>query len=679
MVAWLLGADWVAAMKETVVIIKSRIKYCKIMTSKKILPVIGMMCASCSAHVERKLSSMKGVLSVSVSLPGRTAMVEYDPSVVTLEEMRRSLKEAGYELVIDDASRVDSIEKRRFLILKRKTILSWTIAFFVMAISMQWIDLGGVGLANQTMFILALANFVYCGRTFYVNAVRQLFHRSANMDTLVAMSTLVSFAFSVFNTFWGTEYWNRNGLECHTYYDASVMIISFVLLGRLLEEKAKNKTSSAIRSLIGMVPKTAHLLENGQVTEVPIETLVKGDIVEVRVGEKIPVDGQVKEGVALADEAMLTGEASAVEKSLGNTVYAGTMLKHGSLKLLVSKVGKDTVLSAMINTVQEAQASKAPVQHIVDKVALVFVPCVVGISLATFLVWFACGGVHALSQAILSSVSVLVIACPCALGLATPTALMVGIGAAARKGILIKDATALETMCNIDTVVMDKTGTITVPRTKFVSSQSVEDNPEEREKLKPHAEDTVAALKRKGIEVYMMSGDGERYVSYWAKRAGICHWQSGALPKDKEDLVRQLKSRGMHVAMIGDGVNDSQALAVADASVAMGEGTDVAMDVAQVTLMSSDLRHIVTAIDLSQSTMRTVRQNLCWAFAYNVVCIPLAAGVPYVFGCSFSITPMLASGLMAFSSVSVVLNSLRLRRKNAWKDGNSRNVAMVNR
>lgn len=633
------------------------------MINKKILPVVGMMCASCSAHVERRLSSINGVLSVSVSLPGRTAMVEYDPSLVTLAEMRKSLMDAGYELIIDDTSRIDMIEEQRYRTLKRKAILSWSIALFVMAISMQWIDLGDGEMANQTMLILAMVNFVYCGRTFYVSAIRQSLHRSANMDTLVAMSTFVSFAFSVFNTFWGAEYWGRRGLDCHTYYDASVMIISFVLLGRLLEEKAKNQTSSAIRSLIGMIPKTAHLVEDGCITDVPIETLAKGDLVEVRSGEKIPVDGQVKDGIAYVDEAMLTGEAAAVEKKQGVTVYAGTVIKRGSIRLSANHVGKDTVLSTMIRTVQESQASKAPVQHIVDRVALFFVPCVVGISLVTFLVWSACGGAQALSQAILSAVSVLVIACPCALGLATPTALMVGIGAAAQKGILVKDATALETLCHIDAVVMDKTGTITVPRADFDSSTSPGEDPEQRESLKPHAETVVSTLKRKGIDVYMMSGDSERYVSYWAKRVGINHWQSRALPQDKENLVSALKNRGKHVAMIGDGINDSQALAVADASIAMGEGTDVAMDVAQVTLMRSDLRYIVTAINLSHNTMRMVRQNLCWAFIYNVICIPLAAGVPFAFGYSFSISPKLASGLMAFSSVSVVLNSLRLRRK----------------
>ncbi len=633
------------------------------MIDKKVIPVVGMMCASCSARVERKLSSIYGVRSVSVSLPGRTAMVEYDTSVVTLNEMRKSLMDVGYELIIDDTSRVEMIERRGYCMLERKAILSWSIALVVMAISMHWIDLGGEQLANQFMLILVLVNFAYCGRSFYINAIRQLLHGSANMDTLVAMSTFVSFAFSVFNTFWGTEYWQSRGMECHTYYDASVMIVSFVLLGRLLEEKAKNGTSSAIRSLVGMAPKTAHLLENGQVTNVPVETLTRGDVVEVRMGEKIPADGIVTDGTAYIDEAMMTGEASAAEKSKGDVVYAGTILRKGSLKFSVGQVGRDTVLSAMIRTVQEAQASKAPVQHVVDKVALVFVPCVIGVSLVTFVVWLICGGIENLSQACLSAVSVLVIACPCALGLATPTALMVGIGSAAHKGILIKDATALETMCYIDAMVMDKTGTITIPHTGFFQSASVTSQPEEREEIKPYVKDVVGTLKRKGIEVYLMSGDSECYVAYWAERADIQHWKSQVLPQDKENLVRALKNEGKRVAMIGDGVNDSQALAVADASIAMGKCTDVAMDVAQVTLMSGDFRHIIEAINLSQETMRMIRQNLCWAFVYNVVCIPLAAGLPFAFGYSFSISPMLASGLMAFSSLSVVLNSLRLRIK----------------
>ena len=485
-------------------------------------------------------------------------------------------------------------------------------------------------------------------------------HGSANMDTLVAMSTGVSFAFSVFNTFWGDGFWSARGLANHTYYDASVMIITFVLTGRVLEERAKHGTAAAIRSLMGLQPKTARLVSGGETTDVPISTLEKGDVIEVRPGDKMPVDGCVKEGEAYIDESMITGEPVPVKKAAGDKVFAGTVVKSGTMRFRADEVGAGTMLARIIKTVQEAQGSKAPVQRIVDKIALVFVPVVLGLSLLTFVLWYAIGGSSQLPHAVMSAVSVLVIACPCALGLATPTALMVGIGKAARNNILIKDATALENMRRVDALVIDKTGTLTIPNKDVDFTKADSLSLEERETLKPNAREAMLALQEEGVEVYMMSGDKDEAARYWAEKAGIKHYKSKVMPQDKEDLVRRLQSEGRHVAMVGDGINDTQALAAADVSIAMGKGTDVAMDVAQVTLMGTDLRRIPESFRLSRATVGMVKQNLFWAFIYNVVCIPLAAGLPYAFGLDWQISPMLASALMAFSSVSVVTNSLRL-------------------
>ena len=450
-------------------------------------------------------------------------------------------------------------------------------------------------------------------------------------------------------------------MEWHTYYDASVMIITFVLTGRSLEERAKKSTASAIRSLMGLVPKQAHVVSFDSVNDVPIAAVGVGDIVEVRRGEKVPVDGVVIEGEGYVDESMISGEPVPESKHKGDRLLAGTVVSEGVLRFRAEQVGRKTMLSGIIRTVQEAQSSKAPVQRVVDKMALVFVPCVLGISLLTFIVWFMVGGDSMLPQALLSAVSVLVIACPCAMGLATPTALMVGIGKAAQKGILVKDATAVEQLCKVDALVIDKTGTLTIPNkdVDFKSSESVA--LEDREQLKPHAAEAVSLLRQRGIDVWMMSGDKEEAVAYWAKKAGISNWKSSCMPKDKEAIVRQLQSQGRKVAMAGDGINDSQALAIADVSIAMGRGTDVAMDVAQVTLMGDDLRLIAEACMLSRHTVGMIRQNLFWAFVYNIICIPLAAGLPRVFGFDFQITPMWASALMAMSSVSVVTNSLRLK------------------
>ena len=622
-----------------------------------------MACAGCSANVERRLKAMDGMKSVAVSLPGRTAMVEYDESKVTPADMKKVVDAAGFELIIDEETRVDTIEKNSYRLQLRRMAVSWVLALLTMAVSMGWLAVGGRDAANQTMLIIALANMAYCGRQFYANAWRLLVHRLANMDTLVAMSTAISFLFSVFNTFWGEQFWGARGIEWHTYYDASVMIITFVLTGRCLEERAKKSTASAIRSLMGLVPKQAHVVSMGEVCDVPLAAVAKGDIVEVRQGEKVPVDGVVSEGEGGVDESMISGEPLLVGKHAGDRLLAGTIVGEGFLRFRAEQVGSETVLANIIRMVEEAQGSKAPVQRFVDKAALVFVPCVLLLAVLTFVVWMVVGGEAMLPQALLSAVSVLVIACPCAMGLATPTALMVGIGKAAQRGILVKDATAVEQLCRVNAVVIDKTGTLTVPN-KDINFKLADDVAiDQRERLKPHAAEAVALLQERGVEVWMMSGDKEEAAAYWAGKTGIKHWKSRCMPQDKENMVRSLQSEGKCVAMVGDGINDSQALALADVSIAMGRGTDVAMDVAQVTLMGDDLRRIPEACQLSQRTVGMIRQNLFWAFIYNIVCIPLAAGLPHVFGFNIQITPMWASALMAMSSVSVVTNSLRLKYK----------------
>ncbi len=628
---------------------------------KKTIAVLGMRCAGCSASVEETLSKLEGVQSASVNLASRSALIEFDEKRVTPEKMKEALAEIGFDMVIEDDRDVQAEERQNFVNLRNRVILSWVFALLVMGISMHWIPIHSTLTANLIMMILSLLNLVLCGRQFYISAWRQLKHRNSNMDTLVSLSTCISFLFSVFNTFWGDQVWGARGIENHTYYDASVMIITFVLTGKMLEEKAKNGTASAIRGLMGLTPKTAHLVVDGSITDTPITALQKGDTIEVRAGEKIPVDGAIVDGETHIDESMITGEPIPVLKKLGDKVLAGTVDKQGSFRFKAEAVGEKTMLANIIQMVQQAQGSKAPVQRTADKIARIFVPTVLGIAILTFLLWFFIGGAEKLPQAILSAVSVLVIACPCALGLATPTALMVGIGKAAEKNILIKDATALEEIRKVDAIVIDKTGTLTIPNLNVDFTKASDLGLEERETLKPYAKEAMQELQDEGIEVYMMSGDKEEAAKYWADKAGIKHYYSKVMPQDKENLVRELQRQGKHVAMIGDGINDSQALAAADVSIAMGKGTDVAMDVAQVTLMGTDLRRIPDAIRLSKKTVNMIHQNLFWAFIYNVVCIPLAAGLPYLFGASWQITPMWASALMAFSSVSVVSNSLRLK------------------
>lgn len=649
---------------------------------KQTIPVVGMACAACAANVEKKLNSLDGVREASVNLVGRSALVDYDPQTISLPQMKKAVNDIGYDLVIETGRSAQDIEREEYKKLKRKTIFSWVFAVLVMCISMGWLPIESMmraassNIAGSTItftknilsLVLSLANIIYCGRSFYRSAIIQIRHGAANMDTLVALSTCIAFLFSAFNTFWGQQVWGARGIEWHTYFDASVMIITFVLTGRLLEERAKDGTASSIRELMGMRPKTARIVNGNEIDEVPISTIEKGDLLEVRAGEKIPVDGEVTcaesfmtADAAYVDESMITGEPTPARKKKGDKVLAGTIPSQGKLRLRAREIGEGTALAQIIRMVQEAQGSKAPVQRIVDKAAGVFVPVVAAIALLTFILWWAAGGMGELPHAILSAISVLVIACPCAMGLATPTALMVGIGKAAENQILIKDAAALERLRKVNVLVTDKTGTLTIPNQNIDFTKDEDIPLEQRERLKPHAKEAVQELHKEGVDVYLMSGDKEEAVKYWADRAGITHYQSKVLPTDKEELVRSLQKEGKTVMMMGDGINDTQALALADVGVAIAGGTDVAMDVAGVTLMGNDLNALPKAISLSRKTVHMIWENLFWAFIYNIVCIPLAAGVLCLFGINFQITPMWASALMAFSSVSVVLNSLRLK------------------
>lgn len=629
---------------------------------KQTIPVVGMACASCSANIEKKLNSLPGISHAAVSLAGRSALVDFNPEKISLETMKKEINGIGYDLVIEKDRSVEEIQKRTYTILVRKTILSWVLSIVGMTVNMHWISLGGSNMSNQAGLLIALANMVFCGGRFYQTAIRQLCHGTANMDTLVALSTAIAFIFSVWNTFWGDT--------SLTYFDSCGMIITFVLTGRLLEEKAKDSTAKSIRQLMGMAPKTAHIIEDGEVREVPISTIDVGDILEVRPGEKVPVDGEVISAesfmtadAAYVDESMITGEPTPAEKKKGAKVLAGTIPSQGKFRMRARQVGENTALAHIIRMVQEAEGSKAPVQRIVDKAVMVFVPTVTALALITLLMWLWLGGLTLLPKAIVSAVTVLVIACPCAMGLATPTALMVGIGKAAEQHILIKDATALERMRKVNVLVTDKTGTLTIPNQKVDFTKADNLPLEEREKLKPYASIAMEELQQRGIEVWMMSGDKEEAAKYWAEKAGIKHYQSKCIPQDKENIVRKLKAEGKTVAMIGDGINDTQALALADVSIAIGTGTDIAMDVAQVTLMTDDLRALPFSFSLSKKTTHMIWENLFWAFIYNIICIPLAAGVLYLFynNPPLQLTPMWGSALMAFSSVSVVLNSLRLK------------------
>lgn len=730
-------------------------------TETKVLPVLEMSCAVCAGNVESTVQALPGVEKANVNFAAGTLTVTYDPSVITLEAMQAAVQAAGYDLIVeaeDPVAMQEEMARKHYKRLRRNTIGAWVLSIPLALLGMVFMHMP---FGNWIMMVLALAIMVFFGRSFYVSGVRHALKGKANMDTLVALSTSIAFLFSLFNTLC-PGFWLEKGLEPHVYYEASGVIIAFVLLGKLMEERAKNSTSSAIKGLMGLQPKTARLVTDGREEEVPISTLQVGNIVSVRPGEKIPVDGTLLQGSSSVDESMLSGEPIPVEKNAGDRVLAGTINQKGAFTMEATGVGGTTVLAQIVQMVQSAQGSKAPVQRIVDKISGIFVPVVVLLSLVTFVCWLVIGGGSYFSYALLSAVSVLVIACPCALGLATPTALMVGMGKGAERHILIKDAFALENLCKVDTVVLDKTGTLTegVPvvtdsywvsddnadyldilytaeqksehplasaiirwledsgakacetenfesltgrgvriqvegATYWVGSQGLLEIfqaviPEKARKqveqwqqegqsvvfygqdarllavlaisdrIKPTSAEAVKELEKQGIEVHLLTGDGIRTAERVAATLGIDHYKAEVMPNDKEEYIVSLQRQGKKVAMVGDGINDSQALARADVSIAMGKGTDIAMDVAMVTLITSDLLLLPDAIRLSKQTVRLIHQNLFWAFIYNVIGIPLAAGVLFPVN-GLLLNPMLASAAMAFSSVSVVLNSLRLK------------------
>lgn len=730
-------------------------------TETKVLPVLEMSCAVCAGNVESTVQALSGVEKASVNFAAGTLTVTYNPSVITLEVMQAAVQAAGYDLIVEAEDPVAMQEEKarmHYKILRRNTIGAWTLSIPLALLGMVFMH---VPFGNWIMMVLALAIMIFFGRSFYVNGVRHALKGKANMDTLVALSTSIAFLFSLFNTLC-PGFWLGKGLEPHVYYEASGVIIAFVLLGKLMEERAKNSTSSAIKGLMGLQPKTARLVTDGREEEVPISNLQVGNVVSVRPGEKIPVDGTLLQGSSSVDESMLSGEPIPVEKNAGDRVLAGTINQKGAFTMEATSVGGTTVLAQIVQMVQSAQGSKAPVQRIVDKISGIFVPVVVLLSFLTFVCWLVIGGESYFSYALLSAVSVLVIACPCALGLATPTALMVGMGKGAEQHILIKDAFALENLCKVDTVVLDKTGTLTegVPVvtdsywisddniryldvlytaeqksehplasailcwleesgakvceaenfesltgrgvriqvegvTYWAGSQGLLDIfqagiPEKvrkqigqwqedgqsvvfygqetrllavlaiSDRIKPTSAEAVKELKKQGIEVHLLTGDGVRTAELVAATLDIGYYKAEVMPNDKEEYIISLQQQGKKVAMVGDGINDSQALARADVSIAMGKGTDIAMDVAMVTLITSDLLLLPGAIRLSKQTVRLIYQNLFWAFIYNVIGIPLAAGVLFPIN-GLLLNPMLASAAMAFSSVSVVLNSLRLK------------------
>lgn len=730
-------------------------------TETKVLPVLEMSCAVCAGNVESTVQALSGVEKASVNFAAGTLTVTYNPSVITLEVMQAAVQAAGYDLIVEAEDPVAMQEEKarmHYKILRRNTIGAWTLSIPLALLGMVFMH---VPFGNWIMMVLALAIMIFFGRSFYVNGVRHALKGKANMDTLVALSTSIAFLFSLFNTLC-PGFWLGKGLEPHVYYEASGVIIAFVLLGKLMEERAKNSTSSAIKGLMGLQPKTARLVTDGREEEVPISNLQVGNVVSVRPGEKIPVDGTLLQGSSSVDESMLSGEPIPVEKNACDRVLAGTINQKGAFTMEATSVGGTTVLAQIVQMVQSAQGSKAPVQRIVDKISGIFVPVVVLLSFLTFVCWLVIGGESYFSYALLSAVSVLVIACPCALGLATPTALMVGMGKGAEQHILIKDAFALENLCKVNTVVLDKTGTLTegVPVvtdsywisddniryldvlytaeqksehplasailcwleesgakvceaenfesltgrgvriqvegvTYWVGSQGLLDIfqagiPEKvrkqigqwqedgqsvvfygqetrllavlaiSDRIKPTSAEAVKELKKQGIEVHLLTGDGVRTAERVAATLDIGYYKAEVMPNDKEEYIISLQQQGKKVAMVGDGINDSQALARADVSIAMGKGTDIAMDVAMVTLITSDLLLLPGAIRLSKQTVRLIYQNLFWAFIYNVIGIPLAAGVLFPIN-GLLLNPMLASAAMAFSSVSVVLNSLRLK------------------
>ncbi|HEV7329462.1 MAG TPA: heavy metal translocating P-type ATPase [Flavisolibacter sp.] len=709
------------------------------------------------------LKSVQGVKNASVNFANASAWVEYNPSIASPEKFQETVRSIGYELLIDteNAEEIkDEAKSRHYTALKKKTLWSTVFSLPLVVIGMFFMNMPN---ASVIMMVLASPVVLYFGKNFFINAWRQARYRKANMDTLVAVSTGVAYLFSVFNTVF-PHFWHSQGAHAHVYFEAAAMVITFISLGKLLEERAKSNTSSAIKRLMGLQPKTVNVvIEDDQVEEIPVSQVKKGYILLVKPGEKIPVDGEVSSGESYVDESMISGEPIPVLKRPGEKVYAGTINQKGSIRLKAEKVGGETILSQIIKMVQEAQGSKAPVQRLVDKIAGIFVPVVIGISILTFAVWMIWGGENAVTNAVLNAVAVLVIACPCALGLATPTAIMVGVGKGAENNILIKDAESLELAHKVNAVILDKTGTITEGKptvtdlifskgsdekllksillsieqhsehplaeavVNHLHSENVQPVPIERfdsitgegvvgqfkgkqyfvgntrllssygiavegpvienirqwqeeaktvilfaenkdlvgviaitDKIKASSANAIHDLQAKGIEVYMLTGDNNHTATAIAKKVGIRHFEAEVLPSQKAEFVQELQQQGKVVAMVGDGINDSHALAQADVSIAMGKGSDIAMDVAKMTLITSDLMVIPKALTLSRQTVQAIRQNLFWAFIYNVIGIPIAAGVLYP-ATGFLLDPMIAGAAMALSSVSVVGNSLRLK------------------
>ena len=726
-------------------------------------PILGMSCAACAARVDKTLNKQPGVCQASVNYAAATALVEYDPAQTSPEALQHAVQEAGYDLIIShDEHTADEVEEahvKKYKSLKQRTTWAILLAIPIAVIGMGFMDRAWAGwatwaLSTPVVFVL--------GRSFFGNAWKQLRHGSANMDTLVASSTGVAYLFSVFNLFF-PDFWLSRGITPHVYFESSSVIIAFILLGRLLEERAKGNTSQAIKKLMGLQPKTVTLVVNEALKEVPITQVGPGDIIQVKPGERIAVDGVVTDGSSYVDESMLSGEPVPVAKRKDAKVYAGTINQKGSFRFRADKVGTDTLLAKIIHLVQDAQGSKAPVQKLVDQVAAVFVPVIMGIALLSFILWMVLDPSDGFTHGLLALVTVLIIACPCALGLATPTAIMVGIGKGAERGILIKDAESLETAKKVNAVVLDKTGTVTeghpavqhilwtngeakqyapvllalerksehplaeaillneelrmkdeewsVDNFESLTGQGVKGTYKDvayyagnrrlmegkritptlqeaasaweaeaqtviwfanetealaliaiADRIKPSSVEAIRTLQAEDIEVHLLTGDNEATAQAIARQAGIAKYKASVLPQDKAAYIRQLQQTGKVVAMVGDGINDSAALAQADLSIAMGSGSDIAMDVAKMTLISSDLRKIPEALRLSRLTVRTIRQNLFWAFIYNTIGVPIAAGVLYPV-CGFLLNPMIGGAAMAFSSVSVVTNSLRLRRK----------------
>ncbi|MBB1150199.1 copper-translocating P-type ATPase [Myroides sp. NP-2] len=731
-------------------------------TVKQTFPVLGMTCASCAGSAESIVSFEEGVVHAAVNFATGNLTVEYVPTLTNATQLQKAVQGAGYDLlIVDEAEQQESLEAiqaEKFKKLKRKTWGAVLLSIPVVAIGMFFMD---IPYGNEIMWLFSTPVLLYFGKDFFVNAWKQTKNRSANMDTLVALSTGIAYVFSVFTMLF-PEFWARRGLEAHVYFEAAAVIIAFILLGKLLEEKAKGNTSSAIKKLMGLQPKTVVVLQaDGTEKQIPIEAVEVGAIILVKPGEKIAVDGMVLGGNSYVDESMLSGEPLPVLKKEGEKVFAGTINQKGSFRFEAVKVGKETMLAQIIRMVQDAQGSKAPVQKLVDKIAGIFVPVVIGIAVLTFVLWLILGGEHGLVHGLLAAVTVLVIACPCALGLATPTAIMVGVGKGAENGILIKDAESLELAKNVTAIVLDKTGTITEGKPHVTGVKWLENQDERKDVLlsiekqseHPLAEAVVAyfagekstdltafdsitgkgakadyrgetyfvgnkklmlenkvtiapslqqqadqwgrdsktviwfansqqalaviaiadqikqtsvqaiqELQNMGIQLYMLTGDNEATAQAIAKQTGIQHYKAEVLPQDKADFVKNLQQQGQVVAMVGDGINDSTALATADVSIAMGKGSDIAMDVAKMTIISSDLTKIPQAIRLSKQTVTTIKQNLFWAFIYNLIGIPIAAGILYAIN-GFLLNPMIAGAAMALSSVSVVSNSLRLK----WK------------